>query len=49
MGLSREPYGCVHLHDSACLLISENILQNGGVECKKKGALVQDYQQEQEI
>ena len=27
MGLSREPYGCVHLHDSACLLISENILQ----------------------
>ena len=27
MGLSREPYGCVRLHDSACLLISENILQ----------------------
>ena len=26
MGLSREPYGCVRLHDSACLLISENIL-----------------------
>ena len=26
MGLSREPYGCVHLHDLACLLISENIL-----------------------
>ena len=31
MGLSREPYGCVRLHDSACLLISENILQSMSV------------------
>ena len=26
MGLFREPYGCVHLHDLTCLLISKNIL-----------------------